>query len=473
MKKFFISLAFLMSFTLILSAKPIISVSIPPQAFFVQKIAGDFADINVIVPPNTDEHNIDFKPATIAKLEKSDIYFTTGLEFEKPMLYKFQSLFKHLEIVDLRKDIKTLYTTFSHSHGDTEHEEHSKENHSHFEHKHAPAIFKDSEVKDRSLSDWQGEFKSVYPLLLDGSLDEVFTLKALNSKQTAKEIKEYYNEGYKGDISKIIISKDEMSFFQNGVKTSGNYAYKGFKIFTYESGKRGVRYQFENVDKASKAPRFVQFSDHQIEPTKVNHFHIYFGNESFDKLNQNMHNWQTFYAASMSKDEIVEDQIAHIELGNDPHIWLDPVLVKTQASTIAQALSAKYPQQRAKFEANLKSFLNELDALNAKITALLKDKAGKKFIVYHPSWGYFAARYHLVQIPIELDGKEPKAKDLKVLVETAKKEKIKTIFVQKGFPQNAARALAKELGAKVLEIDHLSGDWENELLKSAEILSQN
>jgi len=302
MKKIFILLASLMSFNLILFAKPIISVSIPPQAFFVKKIAGDFAEINVIVPPNTDEHNIDFKPATISKLEKSDIYFTTGLEFEKPMMHKFQSLFKHLEIVDLRKNIKLLGFA-----------EHSHEAHSHKKHEH-----------------------------------------------------------------------------QNDENPSAHH-----------------------------------------------------------------------------------EAHSHAHESSDPHIWLDPILVKTQASTIANTLSAKYPQERVKFQTNLEKFNKELDALNVKIAALLKDKAGKKFIVYHPSWGYFAARYNLVQIPVELEGKEPKARDLKALIEMAKKEKIKTIFVQKGFAQNAARALTKELDAQVLEIDHLSADWENELLKSAEILSKN
>ncbi|TQR26684.1 metal ABC transporter solute-binding protein, Zn/Mn family [Campylobacter sp. MIT 97-5078] len=455
-------------FALPLLAKPIISVSIPPQSYFVQKIAGDSVEINEVISPNTDEHNFEFKPSTMQKLEQSDIYFTIGLEFEKPMIYKFKDTFKNLSIIDTRKDIKLLYTTFEYAH----HEEEA-EHKTHFEHKHAPVVFKDSEVKDRTINDYQGEFYSVYPLLLDDSLDEIFYLKALNNKQSKNEIKAYYKEGYKSDIDKILINNDNISFYKKNEVLKGTYAYKGFKIFTYESGKKGVRYQFENTDKTSKAPKFVQFSDHQISPTKSNHFHIFIGDLSFEALNKKMLNWPTFYSTLLSKEQIIEDQITHIELGNDPHIWLDPLLVKTQARTITQALSKQYPHNKALYEANLAKFQNELDALDTKIKSLLKDKKDKKFIVYHPSWAYFAARYDLVQVPVEIEGKEPKLKDLKTLIELAKKEKIQTIFVQKGFPQSAAKLLAKECGATIAEIDHLSRDWENELLKSAQKLSQS
>ena len=98
--------------------KPIISVSIPPQSYFVRQITGDTLEINEIIPLNTDEHNFDFKPSTMKRLEKSDIYFTIGLEFEKPMLDKFKDMFKNLKIIDTREGIKPIYTSFLHSHED-------------------------------------------------------------------------------------------------------------------------------------------------------------------------------------------------------------------------------------------------------------------------------------------------------------------------------------------------------------------
>ena len=77
-----------------------------------------------------------------------------------------------------------------------------------------------------------------------------------------------------------------------------------------------------------------------------------------------------------------------------------------------------------------------------------------------------------MQIPVEIEGKEPKTKDLQRLVSVAKKENIKTIFVQKGFSQNAAKSLAKELKASVVELNHLSNDYSKNLLEIAKKIAQ-
>ncbi|MDY5740729.1 MAG: zinc ABC transporter substrate-binding protein [Helicobacter sp.] len=154
----------------------------------------------------------------------------------------------------------------------------------------------------------------------------------------------------------------------------------------------------------------------------------------------------------------------------DPHTWLDPLLVKKQAHLIAKALSKKYPQNKILYEKNLENFLEEIDGLHMKMKDLLSGLRSNKFIVYHPSWNYFAKAYNLVQIPIEIEGKEPKPRDLQELIKRAKKENIKIVFVQEGFPDTIARNIASECGADVVSINHLSADWEGELLKTAQVL---
>ncbi|EOW2705312.1 zinc ABC transporter substrate-binding protein [Campylobacter jejuni] len=157
----------------------------------------------------------------------------------------------------------------------------------------------------------------------------------------------------------------------------------------------------------------------------------------------------------------------------DPHTWLDPILVQTMALNIYNALVEKYPQNKDLYKQNLNQFLSELDSLNLQIASKLEKLKNREFIVYHPSWTYFAKRYNLTQIPVEILGKEPKSKDLKNLITLIKNKNIKIIFVQNGFPENAAKTLAKECDAQIYKIDHLSYDWENELLKTAEALYQN
>ncbi len=150
----------------------------------------------------------------------------------------------------------------------------------------------------------------------------------------------------------------------------------------------------------------------------------------------------------------------------DPHVWLDPLLVKTQAKNIAIALIRHYPEHKSMFEKNLKTFEQKLDKLNEDLSNMLKDKKGATFFVYHPSWGYFAKRYELNQMAIEVEGKEPKPKELADIINEAKEHKVLAIFVQPQFSKKSAKTIAKAIGGKVITIDQLSEDWENELRKS-------
>ncbi|EAK0847615.1 metal ABC transporter solute-binding protein, Zn/Mn family [Campylobacter lari] len=254
-------------------AKDLVSVSIAPQAYFIKQIAKETLDVNIVIPPNANEHTFEFKPSGILKLEKSDIYFTANLEFEKIWILKLKDNLKNTKIIST----------------------------------------------------------------------------------------------------------------QNGID-------------------------------------FIPLQEHDHE----GHHH-----------------------------------------GDDPHTWLDPLLAKTHAKNIALALIEQYPQNKAFYEQNLESFLKELDELNLQIQALFKHTKNKYFLVYHPSWGYFAKRYHLSQIPIEIEGKEPKPKDLAKLTKLIQKEQIKAIFIPKEANNNTIKAMASNYNLKIIELDHLPSDYKNELLKDA------
>ncbi|KQI33576.1 ABC transporter substrate-binding protein, partial [Campylobacter jejuni CVM 41900] len=63
------------------------------------------------------------------KLEKSDIYFTIGLEFEKVFTDKFKQNFSKLQVVNMQKNIALIQTHDTHEHSH-EHEHHE---HEHFD----------------------------------------------------------------------------------------------------------------------------------------------------------------------------------------------------------------------------------------------------------------------------------------------------------------------------------------------------
>lgn len=176
----------------------------------------------------------------------------------------------------------------------------------------ANGYFKDNQVKDRTLDDYAGKWQSVYPLLENGTLDQVFDYKAkLNKDKTAAEYKEYYDAGYATDVNKINITAKTMDFVVKGKHHKFDYKYVGYKILTYEKGNRGVRFMFETTAKDAGRFKYVQFSDHNIAPTKAAHFHVFFGGESQEKLFDELENWPTYYPAKLSEHDIAQEMMAH------------------------------------------------------------------------------------------------------------------------------------------------------------------
>jgi zinc transport system substrate-binding protein len=296
MKKILIALALLSSFVV---AKEV-TVSILPQKFFVEKIAGDKIDVNVMVKPGASPASYEPKTSQMKKLSNSLAYFSIGVPFEKSWLEKFEDANKKMLVVDTTKGIEKQEMQ-AHEHHDEE---------AHDEHKHE------------------------------------------------------------------------------------------------------------------------------------------------------------------------EDHDEHDHTGLDPHVWLDPILVKKQAENILNALievdeanlNALIEVDEANkdfYTKNYQLFVKELDELDKKLESIIEPYEHKAFMVFHPSWGYFAKRYHLEQISIEIQGKEPKPAQLIELVEEAKKHDIKIVFVAPQFSQKGAKTISKSINGNVATINPLSEKWDENLLKVA------
>ncbi|QUG73696.1 metal-binding protein ZinT (plasmid) [Erwinia sp. E602] len=176
----------------------------------------------------------------------------------------------------------------------------------------AAGVFADKDVKDRALTDWEGVWQSVYPLLQKGALDPVFEKKAKqDGSKTAAEFKEYYRKGYATDVDMLGIENGVMEFHRGDKSSACRYDYAGYKILTYASGKKGVRYLFECKEANSSAPKYVQFSDHTIGPRKSAHFHIFTGNTSQEALLKEMDNWPTYYPYQLNDAQVVDEMLHH------------------------------------------------------------------------------------------------------------------------------------------------------------------
>jgi zinc transport system substrate-binding protein len=155
----------------------------------------------------------------------------------------------------------------------------------------------------------------------------------------------------------------------------------------------------------------------------------------------------------------------------DPHTWTSPKEVRTIAENMYRALTEIDPSHTAVYRHNLEKLLQEIDEVDLAVRAYLGPSSQKAFIIYHPALTYFARDYGLTQYAIETDGKEPSPEQLKQLMDAAKKENIKTIFVQQEFDRKNAEIIARETGCRIVVINPLSYHWREEMLRIAQALS--
>ena len=374
-----------------------IVTTIFPEYDWVKEIAGEEAsnmDLTMLLDNGVDLHSYQPTADDMMKISDCDLFVYVGGESDEWVEDALkEAVNKDMQVINLLDVLKDSIKTEEAMPGMQAEEGHN----------HGYSHFDDSDVQDRTLSDWDGDWQSVYPYLQEGVLDQVMEKKAENGEKTAKEYKEYYENGYKTDVSQITIDAENntMSFVKNGVASTATYEYKGYQIYDYESGSRGVRYFFEATGGDADAPKYVQFSDHGIAPGKAEHFHIYAGNDGFDALSEEMENWPTYYPADMSGTEIAEDMLEHEEKEYDEHVWLSLKNAQTLCSAIAEALETIDPEHKDVYAANVTSYNESLASLDSQYqdavanasqkTLLFGDRFPFRYLVDDYGLKYYAA----------------------------------------------------------------------------------
>lgn len=177
--------------------------------------------------------------------------------------------------------------------------------------------------------------------------------------------------------------------------------------------------------------------------------------------------------AQIHHEEDEDEHEHHHDHGKfDPHTWTAPKNVAIMAKNIYEALVVLDPKNSDFYAQNLRDFLSEIDATNATIKNILKESKNRKFMVFHPSWGYFAAAFDLEQIALEIEGKNPKPKEIISIIKEAKEHNIRTIFTQPEFSQKSASVIAKETNAKLHKISPLSPKWSQNLINMATAIAE-
>ena len=287
--------------------KPMVFVSIPPQKYFVERIAGDSVDVQIMVEPGSEPHTYEPKPAQMTALAAADLYFAVGDSFEDTWLDRIEDTNPDLVIVDTAEGVQKRVLEEHNHEGEEEHDHEGEE-----------------------------------------------------------------------------VSEEE--------------------------------------------------HDHE-------------GEETHDEEHEDEH-----------EGEETHDH-EHEEGGLDPHIWLSPRLVAIQAQHIYDALVTLNPEMESTYKTNLDAFIADIDAMDENFTSSFANVSSHTFMVYHPSWGYFADDYGLEQISVEIGGTEPSASELATIIEEAQAHDIHVIFAQPEFNTRFAESIAEQIDGEVLLISPLEENW--------------
>ena len=314
-----------------------------------------------------------------------------------------------------------------------EHEHHHEDEEEAAHHHHSVA-FKDSDVKNRSLSEFEGEWTSAYVYYKNGSLDSAIEFTASQEPKTdLAALKKCYDQGLKTSIDYINIKGSNVSFTISGKTTEAKYGYAGYKIVQYAAGNRGVRYFFEVKGKANGCPKYIGFNDHMIAPTKPEHYHFYSSNVSIDDMCKESDNWPTYFPKSYTKDQVSKafagyNPMAHHsaaedhdhehhhheaeahhhhhhddeeEVEYDEHVWLSLKNAIVITNVLSEKIQKIDSSNAGVYKANAGAYtkqLSDLDreyekavAIASKKTVLFGDRFPFRYLTEDYGLKYFAA----------------------------------------------------------------------------------
>ena len=360
-----------------------------PLYQFTQGVAGDAADVRILIPSNGDPHSFELGPKTIVDLTKADMLVYNGADFE-PYIDEIMSSsdFDHIVFVDSSEGI-TLMKGEAHDHsshgsnGDEKHDDHAKE-----------------DGHDEHTEEFSEEIAHVI---------EEFEAGEITQAQSIEEIEEILSE-HEGD----------------------------------GHGHEGAIKDIENLI-------------HEIEDGHME------GAEGLEEIHHLVSGEDVHddHAKEDGHDDHAKEDMDHTY---DPHVWLDPILAKSQVMTIANHLKESDPEHADIYHDNAISYANQLDQLDQEIRSEVSSCAKDTFVPFHNAFSYFAERYDLNTLAViqEFSPETPvTAKDIEELIHFAEDNDIKYFFTEENRNPRVAERLATELGGDILlfsPLESLTGE---------------
>lgn len=257
---------------------------------FIRQIAGDRVELSMLVPPGSESHSYEPSPKDIIKILESDVFIYAGGEgdtwVERIIVSMDERKGVSLAMIDMVEAVPEEIVE-----GMEEEAE----------------AFDPSTIKDRPITDFDGEWVTILPLVEAGKLD-----KYVQTRADATEAS--FDETLAAIKSRLRSDYDYFSL-KNGVATIGGvsalYNYAGFQpIMT------SALYILELADGTPNMPRYLMFNDHNTGGESVEahdhgnesvaHTHFWYGNDIDEVMSLIPQAWATFYVdATASEDAVI------------------------------------------------------------------------------------------------------------------------------------------------------------------------
>lgn len=164
--------------------------------------------------------------------------------------------------------------------------------------------------------------------------------------------------------------------------------------------------------------------------------------------------------AALNPDMTVVNCSQGVEfIAADPHIWTSPRNAKIMVENIRDGLIEADPENAEDYRRNAVAYLDDLDALDAEISALIAGSGVRVVLVDHPSWAYLARDYGFEEVAIESEGKEPSPKRIEHLIRLAEEEGVRVVFASPEHSTRSAGVIAEAIGGSVVTVSPLKKDY--------------
>jgi zinc transport system substrate-binding protein len=157
----------------------------------------------------------------------------------------------------------------------------------------------------------------------------------------------------------------------------------------------------------------------------------------------------------------------------DPHVWLDPLLMKQIVERVTAEMSKRLPAEGSLFESRASVYASALEELHRSFEETLGTCERREVVTSHAAFGYLAARYGLEQIAISgvTPEAEPSPRRLEDVARLAEQRGVTTIYFETLVSPRVAEAIARIVGARTAVLNPLEGLTTDELSKGENYVS--